>query len=193
MGGLILKVEVRVIETGDDIAAAEGDRQWLEEIAQSMGDDLLRFLRSRLPYDSDAEDLAQEVYLRLLRVKDRERIENQRAYILRVAANIANEWRLLARNRLGHSSEALATLVDPADPAREAMVERQMQSLEAALLTLSPKCRAVLLMHRRDRYTYVEIAAEMQMSVSMVKKYLVKGLSVCQECLMHETGREART
>ena len=62
-----------------------------------MGEDLLRFLRSRLPQESDAEDLAQEVYLRLLRVKDRDRIENQRAYVLRVAANIANEWRLLAR------------------------------------------------------------------------------------------------
>lgn len=186
MGSLIQ--EVRVIGAEDDIAVAEGDRAWLDEIAQGMGDDLVRFLRSRLPYEADAEDLAQEVYLRLLRVKDRDRIENQRAYILRVAANIATEWRLLARNRLGHSSEALERLVDPADPAREAMVARQMQSLEVALTTLSPKCRAVLLMHRRDRYTYNEIAAEMQMSVSMVKKYLVKGLSVCQEYLMHETG-----
>ena len=45
---------------------------------------------------------------------------------------------------------------------------------------MTPKCRAVLIMHRRDRYTMKEIAATMGISVSMVKKYLVKGLSVCQ-------------
>lgn len=178
---------MRVIAAEDNSAVTREDRAWLDEIAKGMGDDLLRFLRSRLPYEADAEDLAQEVYLRLLRVKDRDRIENQRAYILRVAANIATEWRLLARNRHGHSSEALTTLMDPADPAREAMVARQMQTLEAALLTLSPKCRAVLIMHRRDRYTLREIAERLGLSVSMVKKYLVKGLSVCQEYMMHET------
>lgn len=167
---------------------ADHDRAWLDGIAQGMGDDLVRFLRARMPDEVEAEDLAQEVYLRLLRVKDRDRIENQRAYVLRVAYNIANEWRLLARNRLGHSSEAVGRLVDPADPAREAAVEGQMQILETALVTLSPKCRAVLLMHRRDRYTYKEIGAELKISVSMVKKYLVQGLSVCQEQLMHGVG-----
>ena len=156
-----------------------------------MGEDLLRFLRSRLAYESEAEDLAQEVYLRLLRVKDRDRIENQRAYVLRVAANIANEWRLLARNRLGHSSEALTRLADPSDPVRVAMVDRQMQTLEAALQTLSPKCRVVLLMHRRDRFTYREIAERMGLSVSMVKKYLVQGLTACQERMLQDAKGNA--
>jgi DNA-directed RNA polymerase specialized sigma24 family protein len=46
---------------------------------------------------------------------------------------------------------------------------------------LTRKCRVVLLMLRRDRYTYQEIATRMGISVSMVKKYLVRGLSVCQQ------------
>ena len=166
----------------------EMDRQWVDEVALSMGSDLLRFLQSRLANNHEAEDLAQEVYLRLLRVKDNERIHNPRAYVLRVAANVLFEWRLLARNRLAHSPDPLDQLLDGRDTAHEAEIQQEVRELEAALATLSPKCRAVLLMHRRDRFTYEEIAARLGISVSMVKKYLVKGLSVCQQSVSRESS-----
>jgi RNA polymerase sigma-70 factor (ECF subfamily) len=156
------------------------DRQWVDDIALSMGSELLRFLQARLAKSHEAEDLAQEVYLRLLRVKDIERIRNPRAYVLRVATNVICEWQLLARNRLTHSPELLEQLLDSQDTQHQAEIEQEVRELEAALALLTPKCRAVLLMHRRDRYTYDEIATRMGISVSMVKKYLVRGLTVCQ-------------
>ena len=158
----------------------KADRQWLDEIAHATGSDLLRFLRGRLSSAADAEDLAQEVYLRLLRVNDTSQIRNRRAYVLRVAANIVMEWRMLARNRLAHTPDPLDYMADDNDTEHQAWLEQQTAELEAALGSLTPKCRAVLIMHRRDRYTMKEIAAAMGISVSMVKKYLVKGLSVCQ-------------
>lgn len=158
----------------------KADREWVDEIAHATGSDLLRFLRGRLSNTADAEDLAQEVYLRLLRVKDTAQILHRRAYVLRVAANIVMEWRMLARNRLTHSPDPLDYMADDSDTSHQAWLEQQTAELEAALECLSPKCRAVLLMHRRDRYTYTEIAAKMGISVSMVKKYLVKGLAICQ-------------
>jgi RNA polymerase sigma-70 factor (ECF subfamily) len=42
-------------------------------------------------------------------------------------------------------------------------------------------------MHRRDHYTYEEIAGKLGISVSMVKKYLVKGLAVCQTCIARDS------
>jgi len=158
-----------------------------------MGGDVLKFLRTRLANHHEAEDLAQEVYLRLLRVKDNERIHNPRAYVLRVAANVLFEWRLLARNRLAHSADPLEHMLDDQDTLREAETEQEVRALEAALASLSPKCRAVILMHRRDRYTYEEIACRMEISVSMVKKYLVKGLSVCQQSVSREPATNHRS
>lgn len=146
----------------------------------------MRFLRSRLASAHDAEDLAQEVYMRLMRIKDTGQIRNRRAYVLRVAANVVYEWRLLARNRLPHSSAPLETMEDESDPTHLALIEQQTEELEKALQTLSPKCQAVVLMHRRDHYTYAEIAEKMGMSVSMVKKYLVRGLAVCQARLSRD-------
>ena len=158
----------------------KADREWLDEIAHATGSDLLRFLRARLSSPADAEDLAQEVYLRLLRVKDTSQIRNRRAYVLRVAANIVMEWRMLCRNRLTHTPDPLDYMAGENDTEHQAWLAQQTKELEAALDSLTPKCRAVLIMHRRDRYTMKEIGQRMGISVSMVKKYLVKGLSVCQ-------------
>ena len=158
----------------------KADREWLDEIAHATGSDLLRFLRARLSSPADAQDLAQEVYLRLLRVKDTSAIRNRRAYVLRVAANIVMEWRMLCRNKLTHTPDPLDYMADDNDTEHQAWLEQQTAELEAALDSLTPKCRAVLIMHRRDRYTMKEIGERMGISVSMVKKYLVKGLSVCQ-------------
>lgn len=158
----------------------EADRKWLDEIVHATGSDLLRFLRARLSSPTDAEDLAQEVYLRLLRVKDTAQIRNRRAYVLRIAANIVMEWRMLCRNRLTHSPDLLDYMAHDDDTEHQAWLAQQTRELEAALDTLTPKCRVVLILHRRDRYTMKEIAQRMGISVSMVKKYLVKGLSVCQ-------------
>ena len=42
---------------------------------------------------------------------------------------------------------------------------------------LNPKCRAALILQRRDGLTVDEIAAELGLSRGMVKKYLAKGLT----------------
>lgn len=159
----------------------DAHRQWLGHVAQGIGDDLLRFLRARMANPADAEELAQEVYLRLLRMRDPRRIRNRRAYVLRVAANVAYEWNLLARNRLHHSSGDLEMLRDGRDVVRDVVVLEETQLLQRALQRLSPRCRAVLLMKRRDGLTQREIAEQMGISVSMVKKFLARGLSVCQQ------------
>ena len=43
--------------------------------------------------DSEVQDLAQEVFLRLLRVSNPDLVRHPRAYMLRVAINVLQEWR----------------------------------------------------------------------------------------------------
>lgn len=164
-------------------AAPQRDReQWFQQLVATVGGDLLRFLRSRLSHGDQAQDLAQEVYLRLLRVEDLRLIRNPRAFVIHLAAHAAHEWRMLARNRLQHSEEELQQLIaDGGDPADALERDGQIHQLERVLSTLSPKNRAVLLMHRRDGMTCQEIATHMQLSVAMVKKYLARGLAACHK------------
>ena len=160
----------------------EQNRQrWLNEFTGEPGKRLLRQIARYLVDRQQAEDLAQEVYLRLLRVDDDAIIREPRAFALRVAANVAHEWRSLARNRYPHSSDAVDLLADEADPVENVARNERIKRLEAALQQLSPNRRAVLIMHRRDKKSREEIAGTMGISVGMVKKHLVKALAVCRQ------------
>lgn len=68
-------------ERGPDVA------RWYDEYHLR----LLSFLRANLRAESDAEDISQEVYLRLLRIPEERVVEHPRAYLLRVAANVIND------------------------------------------------------------------------------------------------------
>lgn len=151
---------------------------------------LLKFFVSRLPNASDAPDLVQEVYLRLLRHDRPDLIRCPEAYLFTIASHIASEHTLKSPNRLPHIAiEDVPPHEMPTDggtyvaPAPEDVVigQDRVRQLEAVLETLSPKARATLIWHRRDGKTYNEIGAKLGISRNMVKKYLAQALSECRK------------
>lgn len=140
---------------------------------------LLRFVRGRLADEQDARELAQEAYLRLLRASQSKLINDPEAYLYRIARNLLYEW----YTSLPPPNEPLEESELPGPDLRvEESVEiaQQIDRLNKVLTQLSPKCRAVVLMHRRDGMTYAEIGAALGISSSMVKKYLSQGLAHCR-------------
>ena len=117
--------------------------------------------------------------MRLLRASDSKLIRDPAAYLFRIARNLLHEWYT--------SSPPPQESLDDVELADEGLtvedqanIAQSMDHLEKALRRLSPKCRAVVLMHRRDGMTYNEIAAALGISSSMVKKYLSRGLAHCR-------------
>jgi DNA-directed RNA polymerase specialized sigma24 family protein len=55
--------------------------------------DLHRFPARRMHRPQDIEDLAQEVYIRLLKIDQGEFVKNPKAYILQTAANVEYDFR----------------------------------------------------------------------------------------------------
>ena len=157
-------------------AARTGRRQ---AVIESEGARVEQFLRSKLGNPADAQDLAQEAYLRLLRVKDAHLIEDPVAYLFRIARNLVGE--LYGKMRPAAESLDDVELVDQRANV-EAQVEsrQQMDRLDEVLSHLSPKCRAALILQRRDGLTVDEIAAELELSRGMVKKHLAQGLARCR-------------
>jgi len=150
------------------------------------GSGLLRYIARRGAGRSEVHDIAQETYLRLLRVQHVDLIENPQAYVYRIATNLLYDLRLKRRN----ADEALQRLLnEPTRPSEAVSAERSVEQLELrerleeALATLSPKCRAVVILHRRDGMTYDEIGHRLGISSSMVKKYLGIGIRMCREHL----------
>jgi RNA polymerase sigma-70 factor (ECF subfamily) len=153
------------------------------------GPSLANYFLRRVAHRWDAQDLVQEVYLRLLRhgQADAGEVRNPEAYLFTVAANLVKEHAQM-RSRAPVSSEGLEEVIErlstPCDAAVNIDRELRRQRLSALIGRLSPKCRAVLVLHYRDDFSYKQIGEQLSISPNMVKKYIVKGLAVCRQGLL---------
>ena len=152
--------------------ASSAHSQRIAEWARNWNAGLTRFLRRRVPGQIDAEDLAQEVYVRLLRVEKLDSIEEPQAYLYRVASNVAAEWRMRACHSKPHSAEELEALVATATP--ESLIDEAQFSaqLNAALLLLTPMARAVIYLKLRDGMSHEEIARHLGITTRRVRRHL---------------------
>jgi RNA polymerase sigma factor (sigma-70 family) len=142
------------------------------------------FFYRRLRTKADAADLVQEVYLRMLRVSDPEAIRNPEGYLFTVAGNLlrenAAEDRRHDQGVAVEAAEATAALT--VMPGFEAGVDavRRVTRLSEVLDELPPRCSAALILRYRDGLSYQDIAAHMEVSPRMVKRYLVQTLNHCR-------------
>jgi len=165
------------------------DKQaFVADIEKQHGQRLRRFLASRLRYGSaDVQDLAQEVFLRLLRINHHETIRSSEAYLYTIAFHVLHQH-VLRRSAMPQAVEITELINElesapESDPVRQFETQQQLAELQRALQQLSPKAQAVLLLHRRDGYSLEEIGAHLGFSRAMAAKYLSKALLHCRQRL----------
>ena len=163
---------------------ADPKRSLVERLFAEHRAALQGFFRQRIRRKADAPDLTQEVYLRMLRVSDTEAIRDPARYLYTVASNLVKEHALLDHRQAsgvdvdeGSIQEQLATL--PAfDGELDAM--QRVVRLRSVLRQLSPKCRAVVTLHYTHGRSYREIAAQLEISPRMARKYVAQALAHCR-------------
>lgn len=150
------------------------------------GPKLASYFLRRVSHRWDAQDLVQEVYVRLLRAQPGgdDPVRDPEAYLFTVAANLVKEHAQL-RHRAPMSTDGMEEVIErlatPCEAGADLDRDLRRKRLSALIGRLSPKCRAVLVMHYRDELSYKQIAGELAISVNMVKKYIVKGLAACRQ------------
>lgn len=167
-----------------------GKKLSFEELFAQKARDIERFLRFRLKNPEDARDLSQEAFLRLLRLDDTDFIQRPDQYLLRIAANLAYEHRLLESKTVRIDLENTDELAGDVNTHPDNTVERErhVADLEKVLETLPANVRCALVWHRRDGLTYQEIAQRLGVSSSMVKKYLQQGVARCRAGMQEITN-----
>jgi RNA polymerase sigma factor (sigma-70 family) len=169
---------------------ALSDKQaFVADIEKQHGQRLRRFLASRLRHRAaDVQDLAQEVFLRLLRIDHHETIRSSEAYLYTIAFHVLHQH-VLRRSAMPEAVE-ITVLINElesapgSDPVTQFETQQQLSELQGALQQLSPKAQAVLLLHRRDGYSLEEIGAQLGFSRAMAAKYLSKALLHCRQRLL---------
>jgi RNA polymerase sigma-70 factor (ECF subfamily) len=140
--------------------------------------DLQRFLIRRVNHAQDADDLAQEVFARLLRVRDADLVRTPLAYLLGIATHVVREFRQRKHNeRVVFDSDVTDDLCEYPEHAAPAGVAERLElqdRLDRALKLLPPTHQLVLLLVKRDGLSYAEAAKAAGLSVHTIEKYLVE-------------------
>lgn len=140
---------------------------------------LRRFIGRRRPVASaDLDDVAQEVYLRLLRYDRAELIEDPKGYLFRIAANVASEWAMRARERLPHAACWLDDLVDDRDVLGDAERATRAAEVRAAVEALSPRARDVLRLRFAEDLTNEVIASRLGLTRRIVRRELAQAYAL---------------
>lgn len=120
--------------------------------------DLHRFLRKRLRDPQKADDVAQEVFSRLVRVQKPKLIKKPQAYLFGIAFHVIREERLQdEREPVAFDSQAAEQAAEhPHVLARDELADRLnlRTQLERAISELPELHRALVLMCKRDGLTY---------------------------------------
>ena len=162
--------------------ATDAATEFVTSIFIESREDLVRFLAFRVHDRILIQDLEQEVYLRLLRLDQVHLIRSPRAYVMRVAANVVADYGRRGGIRTdGEPSEKVAEKGE--GPFEQLLWRQRYAVVQRAVSSLPERCRRALILHRRNGLTYDEIAVELGVSRSMVKKYLKKALLTCRRAL----------
>lgn len=145
---------------------------------------LRRFIGGRHSTPSrDLDDVAQEVFLRLIRYDRAALIQQPQAYLFKMAANVAAEWAIRSRST---SAREFAWLVETlSDGSTDGGVSRleTEEEVARALLTLSPRHRKVLELQFFEGLSHAETAERLGISERIVKRTLAKSYQLLRQNL----------
>lgn len=144
---------------------------------------LVSFLTARLHSPQDAKDVAQEAYVRLLQLDTPGALSFLRAYLFKIAENLAID-RIRHHAVRVRAADTEALLFDDLDeassPERKALAQEELSRISDRLMTLPVNCREAFVMHVLLDRPVREIAAEMRLTDRMVRYYVTRGLLACQ-------------
>jgi len=165
----------------DKAAAVSPDSALHERFTAPLLSYFLRRIRDR----SQAEDLVQDVLLRVIRARESGAIENPESYVFKVAANLLKDLRRRAGRHpilVPHSieedplDERPETLVDERSPERVLIGQTTLAEVLRALEELSELTRNVFILFRLEHMKQKDIATLFGISQSTVEKHVMKAV-----------------
>lgn len=158
-------------------------QEFIRTLFREHNQALIGFLASRLRSDAEAEDVAQEAYVRLLQLEQPGTVSFIRAYLFRIAANLAADrlrQRAVREKCTPEQTFAFERLLNQPNIEHRAITEQQLELIKAALKEMPDKCRAACVLHFFADRSVKEIAAEMCLTERMIRYHIARGLAHCR-------------
>lgn len=177
------------------LRAAAGDEAAFSYLAGKYHRPIIHFLFRMVRNQAIAEELAQEVFLRVYRSRSSYRAEAKfSTWLYRIATNLAvNHARDTKNERAGKNvyldtpDEESGTKPDVADGGLSAeqslLREERMKAIRAQVSALPERQRMAVVMHKYQEMDYREIGQVLKLSESAVKSLLFRAYQSLREAL----------
>lgn len=155
------------------------DSRWFDEEVYRHNDALKAYLHGAFPRVRDVDDMVQESYLRVWQARATQPFRSTRAFLFRVARNLALD--LVRRERISpviavENLDTLPVLQDEPGLADAASTQEKVQLLAAALVALPPVCRQVVMLRKLQALSRADTAAALGIAEKTVDEHLARGL-----------------
>lgn len=169
-----------------------GDRASFAALLQRYRAPLIHYLNRMVRDQASAEELAQEVFLRVYRARRRYSPDARfTTWLFRIATNLA--LNRVRDSRAQRSAEAPMEELEPARlggirdshrTAEQEMIEQErVRKIREAVLALPEKQRAAVILHKYHDMDYVEIAKILGCSTSALRSLLFRAYESLRERL----------
>lgn len=155
----------------------------LTEAYFAKRDVLLRYLTRLCGDEASAEDVLQDLYLRLSKVPDDSGVQEPLAFLFRMANNLwLNRRRAqVSRQVRDDAWQGLNPQIEhdaDATPDAETLVSarQELQAVLTAVEALPERTRDIFRLHKLEGFSQSEVAKRLDISVSAVEKHLSSAL-----------------
>lgn len=147
--------------------------------------ELVDFLSRRTGSRDSAQDCAQETFLKLAGAEMPAALNSIKAYVFRVASNVAMDWHRQDRRQRAMTDDyaAMRSGDTAPDVADTAIAWQTVKRLEAVILALPLRTQQVFLLHKLEGQSHSETASLMSVSVKAVEKHMMRVLLACRMAL----------
>lgn len=140
---------------------------------------LVRYFMRHLSDKNEAEDMAQAVFLRVMRRDGLSDIENPEGFLFQTAVNLLRDRSRREKTRVVALSELSGqqSFVEEMSPERVLIGKESLLRALKALEKLGERTHDIFLLHRLENMKYDEIAKFYGISTSAVEKHMIKALA----------------
>lgn len=138
---------------------------------------LVGFLYAKLRNEQEAKEIAQEAYVKVLQLERRDASSFLRAYLFRVAENLAVDRirQRRSRTRLDQLDSGADFFAEPI-AERAAIAGQELALLKRVVAELPSRCQQAFRLHKLEDQPFVEVAEMMGITERMVRKYVARAL-----------------
>ena len=151
--------------------------QSLHEILDELGPRLYVMLTRLTLSEHTAEDLLQELFLKLNNSEDYVRAENPQAYIYRVAVNLAFDWRRSCLEELKVVNFQREPAIEMPSPLAKLIQAEDVKDVLEVVGRLSEPFREILVRRYIQQESYEDIASELNRPIHQIRALCCKGLN----------------